>query len=190
GNLTNPDQKTSDVAEIFKLLGKSGIPSYYIPGPQDTPLVAFLREAYNIELIFGSMHGVHGTFAFAPRHYLFAGMGGELVQDPKKEPPESGSIQYEAWQVEYLFKVLKEMKDYPMIFLFASQPKHRVASPEGSDELTQIINTHQPKLVIVRGEEYFERKLGSSLYICPGNASKGTAAIIDFQDRSSQQIVV
>ena len=36
-----------------------------------------------MELVYPHLNGVHGTFAIGPSHVLFAGMGGEIVDEPE-----------------------------------------------------------------------------------------------------------
>jgi hypothetical protein len=55
-----------EYAKVLRTVGReAGIPAFYIPGPGDAPFGRYLWEAYNTEVVFTSMHGVHGTFAFA-----------------------------------------------------------------------------------------------------------------------------
>ena len=36
-----------------------------------------------MELVYPHLNGVHGTFAIGPSHVLFAGMCGEIVDEPQ-----------------------------------------------------------------------------------------------------------
>ena len=73
---------------LFRALGATGVDTYWVPGPSDAPVGAYLREAHNIEIAYPSLHGVHGTAAFAPGTVLVAGFGGEVVDDPSGERDE------------------------------------------------------------------------------------------------------
>src|SRR5918999_4380194 len=115
-----------EYAAILRTVGRANLPAFYIPGAGDAPFGKYLREAHNTEVIFPSMHGVHGTFALAPGYQLlFAGMGGEIVDDPHHEREELERLSYPGWEVEYRLKVLRELKDYPKVFLFVTPPAHK-----------------------------------------------------------------
>lgn len=191
GDLTQPDADSRQVKEIFSALGKSNIPSYYIPGPNDSPIATYLRETHNIELVYPTMHGVHGVFAFAPGYILIAGMGGNIISESSEESREElKSLQYYEWEVEYRLKILHEIKDYPKIFLFNTLPA--ISGIEGADnkELSTLIKTHNPQLVISGGTEYFTRWIGKSLLVNPGALADKVGAFIDLRERKSQKIII
>jgi Icc-related predicted phosphoesterase len=85
GNLKGEQAGGEGYRSVFKALGKSELPVYWVPGPDDAPVSDYLREAQNIEVVFQNLRGVHGTAAFAPAgHVVFGGLGGEIVDDPDK----------------------------------------------------------------------------------------------------------
>ncbi|GBD38967.1 hypothetical protein HRbin37_01228 [bacterium HR37] len=188
GDLAGSSQKAEAFAELFKLLGSANLPAYYIPGPNDAPVSEYLREAYNIELVYPYMHGVHGTFAFAPGHIVFAGMGGEIREDNQAVRDEINRLCYLGWEVEYRLKILNELKDYPKVFLFITMPHHRGLAQPGSEVLAQLIKTHNPQLVVVHGSDFFEEWLGSSLVVSPGLLTKGQLAVVDLRERKAKAI--
>src|SRR4051812_1502569 len=61
GDLGAPWSKPDTYREVFKALGKAGKPAFWVPGTMDAPLSDYLRESYNIELVYEHLRGVHGT---------------------------------------------------------------------------------------------------------------------------------
>lgn len=115
GDLTGPKPTAETLAALFKALGTGSLPSYHIPGPDDAPVVDYLREAYNVEQVYPFLHSVHGTFSIGPGHVVFAGMGGEIVDSTAWTREEVGRLLYEAWEAEYRLKVLQELKDPQLV---------------------------------------------------------------------------
>ncbi len=186
GNLAGSGTKNEDYRTTFKILGRAPVPSFYIPGPRDAPVEVYLREAYNIEIVFPYLHGVHGSFAFAPGHVLVAGMGGEILdRDHGRE--EVARLAYPAWEVEYRLKVLRELKDYQKVFLFTHMPTHKGLHEAGSEELAELIKTHNPRLVIVYDPGFSRsvlkhERLGKSLVVVPGSLAEGDFSVVDLHD--------
>src|SRR5215216_5095784 len=95
-------EEVREYAEVLRKVGReAGVPAFYVPGPGDAPFGKYLREAHNTEVVFPSMHGVHGTFAFAPGYLVFAGLGGEVADDTRHEREELERLSYPGWEVEY-----------------------------------------------------------------------------------------
>jgi len=166
--------------EVFGKLGAMRVPTFFVPGAHDAPLDDYLREAYNLELTFPMLHGVHGTLAFAPGHVAVLGMGGEIGQMGGREERER--LYYPEWAVEYVLKVLDELKDYEKIFLFATPPAHRDWE-KGSQALTTLINTFAPSLVVVDAPHRHHAEVGTSLVVAPGRLSEGDFSIVDLRSR-------
>jgi Icc-related predicted phosphoesterase len=184
GDLTAPWSKQDTYRSIFHALGKTQVPAFWVPGPTDGPIGDYLDESYNIEIVHPFLHGVHGTFALGPSHVLFAGMGGEIVDDPDTPRVEEAGLRYPGWEVEYRLKVLREVKDYEKVFLFTTQPAHKGLHGPGSEVLAELIKTYNPRLVIVAGEHPSEERLGKSLVVCPGRLTEGHSAVIGYRDLS------
>ena len=88
-----------EYADVLRTVGRAGFPTFYVPGPEDAPFGKFLREAHNSEVVFASMHGVHGAVAFAPGfQMLFAGMGGEVQDAPGHQREETEKLSYPGWR--------------------------------------------------------------------------------------------
>ena len=83
--------------------------------------------------------------ALSSDHVLFAGMGGEIVDDPDAEREEQQALRYPAWEVEYRLKVLRELAhDYQKVFLFTTVPAHKGLRRPGSEMLAELIKTYSP----------------------------------------------
>jgi hypothetical protein len=178
-----------EYARVLRTVGRgANVPVFYVPGPGDAPFGTFLREAHNTEVVFPSMHGVHGTFAFAPGfHVVFAGMGGEVADDPHHEREERERLSYPGWEVEYWLKVLKETKDYQKVFLFHTPPAHKGLQERGSEVLAELVKTYAPRLVLTGGEEFRQERLGTSLVVAPGRLSGGEYALVDIHEREAER---
>jgi hypothetical protein len=133
-------------------------------------------------LVYPHLHGVHGTFAIGPSHVLFAGMGGEIVDDPDAIRVEEAGLRYPAWEVEYRLKAIRELKDYQKVFLFTTQPAHKGLHGGGSEVLAELINTYRPRVAVVAGDGVAEARLGKTLVVCPGRLEHGQYALIDLHD--------
>jgi Icc-related predicted phosphoesterase len=182
------DGEVREYAGLLRSVGRTGLPAFYVSGPGDAPFGKYLREAHNTEVVFPSMHGVHGTFAFAPGfHVVFAGMGGEVADDPHHEREERERLSYPGWEVEYWLKVLKETKDYQKVFLFHTPPAHKGLQERGSEVLAELVKTYAPRLVLTGGEEFRQERLGTSLVVAPGRLSGGEYAIVDIHEREAER---
>jgi Icc-related predicted phosphoesterase len=171
---------------IFSTLGEGQLPTFWVPGAADAPVSAYLRESYNMEIVHPHLHGVHGTFAIGPGRVLFAGMGGELVDEPEATRLEDELLRYPAWELEYRLKTIGEFSDYEKVFLFATQPAHKGLHRAGSEAVAVLINTYRPRLAIVPGDEVAETRLGTTLVVSPGRLDQGEYALIDLHDLSVQ----
>ena len=139
GDLGAAWSKPDTYREVFRLLGESGLPTFWVPGPVDAPLGEYLSEAHNMEIVFPKLRGVHATAAQAGQ-LLFTGMGGEIVNDPDTKRDEEAMLRYPGWEVEYRLKIIREFKDRQKVFLFTTSPaqkglhRPRERDPRGADQ--------------------------------------------------------
>jgi uncharacterized protein len=168
--------------ETFRALGAAGLPAFWIPGPSDAPVADYLREAYNMEIVFPFLHGVHGTLAFAPGYVLVAGFGGEVSDDPDDPRDELDRLRYPRWEPEYRLKLLRELKDYELMLLFAMSPAHKGRGEGGSEALAELVGTYRPRLVVCGGERW-TGMLGRSMVVAPGSLADGHYALADMHSR-------
>jgi hypothetical protein len=145
----------------------------------------YLREAYNMETVFTSLHGVHGTCAFAPGPVLFAGLGGDVDDDPDGPRQEQSSLRYPRWEAEYRLKLLRELKDYELVLLFSTPPAHKGLDNPGSEALAELVATYRARLVVCAGERGSEL-IGRSLVVAPGSLADGHYAVADLHEREAE----
>jgi Icc-related predicted phosphoesterase len=179
GDLGAPWSKADVYRALFKTLGRSGLAAFWVPGKNDAPLSDYLRESYNMEVAYPKLRGVHATAAVGPDHVLFAGIGGEIDDDPDAVRSEEALIRYPGWEAEYSLKVVGEFKDYEKVFLFTTRPRHKGLHEDGSEVLAELINTYRPRIVVTAGDEPAEERLGTSLLVTPGRLDRGRYALID-----------
>jgi uncharacterized protein len=184
GDLGAPWSKADTYRAIFRALGEGNRPTFWVPGRIDAPLGDHLRESYNMEIAYPFLHGVHGTVALAPGDVLFAGMGGEISDDPEIIRAEEALVRYAGWEVEYRLKVIREFDVDEQVFLFTTPPAHKGLREPGSEVLAELIKTYNPRLAIVGGEESAQEELARTLVVCPGRLDHGHYAIVDLGTRS------
>ena len=184
GDLGAPWSKADTYRAIFRVLGEGNRPTFWVPGATDAPLRDYLRESYNMEIAYPHLRGVHGTVALAPGDVLFAGMGGEISDDPETIRAEEALLRYPGWEVEYRLKVIREFDAREQVFLFTTPPAHKGLREPGSEVLAELIKTYNPRLALVGGAEPAEEELARTLVVCPGRLDKGHYAVVDLGARS------
>ena len=170
---------------ILKQLGQCRLPAFWVPGARDAPVDDSLREAYNLEVVYPSLHGVHGTAAFAPGYVLFAGFGGHVDDDPDGRREELSELSYPRWEPEYRLKLLREFKDHELVLLFATPPLHKEVGAGSSEVVAELVGTHRPRLVVCGGERG-TWKIGRSLVVAPGSVEDGCFAVADLSARDAE----
>jgi uncharacterized protein len=180
GDLGAPWSRAETYRALFKALGHADLPAFWVPGATDAPISEYLRESYNMEIAYPKLRGVHATAAIGPDHVLFAGIGGDIVDDPETLRSEEALIRYPGWEAEYRLKVVGEFKDYPKVFLFTTRPAHKGLHEAGSEVLAELINTYRPRFVVTAGDEPFEEGLGTAVVLAPGRLDQCRYALIDF----------
>jgi hypothetical protein len=183
GDLSDGSGGRGAYRRVFDGLGRSGRPTYWVPGPADAPIDGYLREVHAMEIVHPSLHGVHGTAAFAPdEHVVFAGFGGEVSDEPDSSRDEFDRLRYPHWEPDYRLKILAELGEHQSVFLFHTPPAHKGLNRPGSDALAELIGTYRPRLVVCGGEAGSEM-LGSSLVVSPGSLADGEYALADLQSQ-------
>lgn len=180
GGLKRAEEGPRSSGQVLKVLAGSGLPSFYIPGPDDSPVTDYLREAADFELVFPNLHGVHGTFAFAPGYVVVTGLGGEIHDDAESFCGENIRLAYPGWELEYRLKFLRELRNHPKIFLFSSPPAHKGLAEKGSTSIAEMIKTHNPRVVFVSGESERSELLAKSLVVFLGSLEYGQYSVVNF----------
>jgi uncharacterized protein len=181
GDLSDGEGGPEGFRAVFRALGARGLPAYWVPGPADAPVERYLREAHNVEVVFPGLHGVHGTAAFTPDgHLVFAGLGGEIGDDPSVPREEEEGLRYPAWEAEYRLKVVRELGEHERVLMFCTPPAHKGLGIPGSQVLAELVGTFRPRAVVCDGEPG-KHMLGRSMVVCPGSLHDGAYAIVDLQ---------
>jgi Icc-related predicted phosphoesterase len=179
GNLSEDGATASGYRDVFHTLGTIGLPAYWVPGPADAPVGEYLHEAYNMEVVFPFLHGVHGTASLAPDgHILFAGLGGKVGDDPNGPRDEQQSLTYPRWEAEYRMKVLRDFDEHQLVLMFATPPAHKRVDDQGSEVIAEMVKTMRPRVVLCGGERVSEM-LGRTRVVAPGNMEQGQYAVVD-----------
>jgi Icc-related predicted phosphoesterase len=181
GDLSDGGEQ-SGYRAVFKALGKTGLSSYWIPGPRDAPIEHYLREAANLEVVFPFLHGVHGSVAFAGGHVLCGGHGGEISDDPDAQRDETARLSYPRWEPEYRLRLLRELDEHQLVMAFCTPPAHKGRDIPGSDVVAELVATHRPRLVVCCGEPSAEL-IGRSTVVAPGRLADGCYAIADLHSQ-------
>jgi Icc-related predicted phosphoesterase len=186
GNLGAPGNGPERLRAVFRALGRSDRPAYWVPGPQDAPVGAYLREAHNTEVVFPAVHGVHGTAALSPgSDVLVAGIGGDVSDDPEAPREEVDRLRYPRWEAEYRLKIMNELPELERVLLFHSHPMHKGLRTEGSEAVAELIGTYRARIAVCGGERR-TAMLGTTLVVAPGSARDGHYAVVDVQRREAE----
>ncbi|MGZ4250667.1 MAG: hypothetical protein ACXVUE_20485 [Solirubrobacteraceae bacterium] len=156
------------------------------PRTWDAPIGRYLSEAYNVEIASQQLRGVHGAAASVQdTGVVFAGMGGEISDDPNEVREEDARMRYPRWEAEYRLKVLGEFDYNELVMLFATPPAHKGLSRPGSEAVAELVNTYRPRLVVCGGEPGVET-LGKSVTVAPGDLADGCYALADLRHREAK----
>jgi hypothetical protein len=184
GDLGGPWSGAEVYRALFRALGETDVPTFWVPGTTDAPIRDYLREAANIEIVYPNLHGVHGTVALAPDQTLFAGLGGEILDDVDTIRAEEALIRYPGWEAEYRLKVLRNFEEHQRVLLFATPPAHKGLREPGSEVLAELIKTYRPRAVVAGGAPAGHELLGTTLVVRPGRLERGEYAVVDLSARS------
>ena len=125
------------------------------------------------------VRGLHGTAAFAPdTEVVFAGMGGEISDNPDTPRDEQSRLRYPRWEAAYRLKVLNLLDYNELVMLFASAPAHKGHNTPGSEAVAELVGTYRPRLVVCGGPRGVEI-LGTSLVVAPGSLAGGQYAMAE-----------
>ena len=186
GDLAGAGRALDTYRSVFKALAGLDLPVYWVPGRDDAPVGDYLREAHNMEQVFGRLRGVHGTAAITPDgHTLVAGLGGEVVDHPEAQREEIALLRYPRWEAEYRLKAISDFDEHQVILLFATPPAHKGLGTGGSEALAELVATHRARLCVCGGRRGTEL-LGRTLVVAPGEVGEGQYAIADLEAREAE----
>jgi Icc-related predicted phosphoesterase len=184
GDLAAPWSGADVYRSIFRALGESDLPTFWVPGATDAPIRDYLRESSNMEIVYPNLRGVHGAVALSPDQTLFAGLGGEISDDPDTIRGEEALIRYPGGEAEYRLKMIREFDEHQKVLLFATAPAHKGLGEPGSEVLAELIKTYRPRAVVAGGAPAGHELLGKTLVVRPGRLERGEYAVVDLSDLS------
>jgi uncharacterized protein len=182
--LGNIGERADGHRGVFGALARARCPVFWVPGSDDVPVERYLQEAFNIETAFPLLRGVHGTAAAASGGVLFAGLGGEISDDPRQPRDEREKLSYPRWEAEYRLKVLGEFDYDELVLLFWTAPAHKGLARAGSEAVAELIGTHRPRVAVCGGERGVE-VLGRSTVVAPGSLRDGHYAVAELSARTA-----
>jgi len=178
-------ERTNGYSAFFRALARANRPVFWVPGADDVPFEAYLREAFHIETAFPSLRGVHGTAVATAGGVLFAGFGGEVTDDPGQHRDEFDRLSYPRWAAEYRLKVLGEFDYNELVMLFWTAPAHKGLELPGSEVVAELIGTYRPRLAVCGGERNVAT-LGRSITVAQGSLRAGHHAVADLRKRAAE----
>jgi Icc-related predicted phosphoesterase len=182
GDLSSGGTRASHRA-LFRALGASGLPTYWVPGPGDAPVGHYLREAHDVAIVHPGVSGVHGTAEVAPDgHVLVAGLGGEIDDDPDAEREEVDRLRYPRWEAEYRLRIIGGFDGLLPVLLFSTPPAHKGRNTPGSEVVAELAASYRARVLVCGGEPMNE-VIGRTVVVAPGSLSAGRFAVIDMHTR-------
>jgi Icc-related predicted phosphoesterase len=187
------DLSTGGAVDGYRLLlhalAGTGLPAFWVPGRGDAPLGSYVREAHAVERAHPWLHGVHGTAALGPGgHLVFAGMGGEIDDDPGARRHENEHLAYSRVEAEYRLRLLDEFSEHQSVLLFWSPPARPGHRERASATVEELIKTYRPRLAVCGGERRTETLGKRSLVVAPGSVREGHVAIADLRRHEAHLI--
>jgi uncharacterized protein len=165
---------------VLHALAATGVPAFWVPGRGDAPLAGYVRDANAVERAHPLLHGIHGTAALDPGgHLVFAGLGGEIDDDPGAPRQENDHLSYPRVEAEYRLRVLDQFSDHEFVLLFWSPPAYPGFHDRASATVEELIKTYRPRLAVCGGERRTETLGKRSLVVAPGSLREGHFAIVD-----------
>lgn len=171
--------------ELFRALAAANRPVFWVPGPGDAPIDRCLREAHSFEAAFPSLHGVHGTAAFASGELIFAGFGGEVSDDPMEPRDEEQRLRYPRWEPEYRLKLVRELDYNELVLLFWSSAARKRQASGASGAVAEMIGTYRPRLALCGGERGVGM-VGTSIVVTPGSLADGYYAVANLREGATE----
>jgi Icc-related predicted phosphoesterase len=185
GDVGGGPERSASYRRVLYAMATGDCPAFWVPGPGDAPIGDCLREAHGAELVLPSLRCIHGMVAYAPGPVVFAGLGGEISDDPGAPREEVASLRYPRWEPEHRFRVLRDLKPYELVLAFATPPAHRDLPDSGSDVVAEMIGSYVPRVAVCGGPRG-SATLGRSLVVAPGSLADGHYAVADLQARRAE----
>jgi uncharacterized protein len=185
GDVGGGEDRASSYRAVLEALAMGDCAAFWVPGPEDAPIEEVLREGHAAEVVLPSLRCIHGTVAYAPGPVVFAGLGGEISDDPHGPRDEVERIRYPRWEPEHRLRLLRDLKPHELVLAFATPPAHHALGEGGSDVVAAIIGSYVPRIAVVGGPPG-SATLGRSLVVAPGRLAEGHYAVADLQARRAE----
>jgi uncharacterized protein len=185
GDVGGGPERTSSYRRVLYALATGDCPSFWVPGPGDAPIGDLMQEAHGAEVVLPSLRSIHGTVAYAPGPVVFAGLGGEVSDDPGAPREEVTGLRYPRWEPEHRLRLLRDLKPHELVLAFATPPTHRALGEGGSDVIAEMIGSYVPRIAVVGGPRG-SATLGRSLVVAPGSLAEDHYAVADLQARRAE----
>jgi Icc-related predicted phosphoesterase len=185
GDVGGGADRSAAYRHVLSALAAADCPAFWVPGAGDAPIGDCLREAHGAEIVLPRLRCVHGTVAYAPGPVVFAGLGGEISDDPGAPREEIDRVRYPRWELEHRLRLLRDLKPHELVLVLGSPPAHRGLGEGGSDVVAETIGSYSPRIAVVGGSRG-SATLGRSLVVAPGSLADGHYAIADLQARRAE----
>jgi hypothetical protein len=185
GDVGGGPDRVASYRSVLYALATVDCPAFWVPGPGDAPVGELMQEAHGAEVVLPSLRNIHGTVAYAPGPVVFAGLGGEISDDPGAPREELSRLRYPRWEPEHRLRLLRDLKPHELVLAFATAPAHKLLGEGGSDVVAEIIGSYVPRIAVVGGPRG-SATLGRSLVVAPGSLAEGHYAVADLQARRAE----
>ncbi len=170
--------------EFLEALGGLGISSAVIPGPNFQPMDEFYRFGMAGELEFPNVHVVHATLV-EERDVAICGLGAAIAEEALMREDSCSRI-----QADFFLRPLRSSTKPRKVLLLPEPPPGPLGDPGGNVLIGEIIDTLRPSLCVVAGstERRGVQRIASTLVVNPGYLIDGSAALLDWNQRSGEQV--
>jgi hypothetical protein len=171
---------------FFETLGTMPSVAAVIPGPNDSPLRAFLMAGMHAR---GQSHGVHLVHCtmITSRDVVISGIGGELTQVEDSGEPVVRSSRTTA---EYFLQSFAGAGESEKVLLLGVAPRGRLGGDGGNVVAGDLLNSYHPKLCVVGGPHVARgvERVARTTAVNPGSLANGSAAFVDWSRGSDDQV--
>ena len=180
--LTPEDERF--VHEFLESLGELGTFCAVIPGPNFQPMDEFYRLGIAGELEFPNVHVAHATL-LEERDVAICGLGVTLSEETLMREDC-----YSRVRANFFLRPLRTSTKPRKILLLPEPPPGAVGWPEGNILIGEIIDGLRPSLCVVAGktDRRGVQRIASTLVVNPGTLADGSAAWLDWNQRSDDQV--
>jgi hypothetical protein len=180
--LTREDEQL--VHDFFQALGELGTFSAVIPGPNFQPMDESCRLSIAGELEFPNVHVAHATLV-EERDVAICGLGVAIAEECLM-----GEDSYSRSQAHFFLRTLRSSTKPRKVLLLPEPLPGALGGPEANVLIGEIIDGLRPSLCVVAGrtERRGVQRIASTMVVNPGCLADGSAAWLDWNQRSDDQV--